>query len=176
MIGFQLDKTDHVEDVIYSRKQQSGDPAPQTNNDLFGNSVWGIIAGKELQLLYEMMFSSVRSSKKEIVVPYRCDFPIMQRFMELRIIAVRDDTLFVLNFLNAEEDTAYTALLDQVERDPNDSLSICSWCKKVELEHEWVEIQVAIHDLGLFASSQLQELTHGVCPNCVTTIMDAAAD
>jgi hypothetical protein len=133
MIGFQLDKTDHVEDVIYSRKQQSGDPVPQTNNDLFGNSVWGIIAGKELQLLYEMMFPSVRSSKKAIVVPYRCDSPIMQRFMELRVIAGRDDTLFVLNFLNAEEDTAYTALLDQVERDPNDSLSICSWCKKWSL-------------------------------------------
>lgn len=173
MVGFKLDATDHVADVIYSEKQPSEEPAPQTDDGLIGRQFWDFIHGKELRHLYEMIFTNARNNKKEIVVPYRCDSPTLQRFMELRVFAESENTLLVLNYLITEEHTAYTGLLDVIERDPTSWLSICSWCKKVKVDREWVEIQIAITELGLLANELLPQLTHGICPTCITIINDS---
>jgi len=116
----------------------------------------------------------MRNSKKKTVVPYRCDTPTMLRFMELGVIAEQDDNLFILSFLNTEENTAYLGLLDQIQRDLKYFLTICSWCKKVEIEKLWVEIQAAIQELDLFTNRTFPQLCHSIVQGCATSIMGAA--
>lgn len=43
---------------------------------------------------------------------------------------------------------------------------ICSWCKLVEVESGWLEVEEAIDKLGLFDEPVLPRISHGCCSPC----------
>jgi hypothetical protein len=48
---------------------------------------------------------------------------------------------------------------------------MCAWCKKVEQDQAWVEIQDAVEDVGLLEALHLNRITHAICPNCSRQMM-----
>jgi hypothetical protein len=56
-------------------------------------------------------------------------------------------------------------------------VTVCSWCKRVAVGSEWVEVEVAVDRLGLFGASPPGGLTHGACRECIELVLrDADTD
>ena len=52
-------------------------------------------------------------------------------------------------------------------------LRVCGWCKRVAVAaDEWVEVEVAVERLGLLAHDPPVGVTHGMCPDCFTRVME----
>lgn len=45
-------------------------------------------------------------------------------------------------------------------------LHICAWCKRIELEGEWLELE------HFFNRRSQAKLTHGICGDCARSILD----
>ena len=171
MIGFRLDKTVDFSNARDSKKRQPANVAPQADNRLAGNPVWDFIADKKLRNIYEIVFSTATNSKNEIVIRHHRDSPSLSRFMESRVFAWTDDTFFVYDSLNTEDRTEQTASQDHTVQNPYKYQSVCSWCKKVKVGDEWVEVQNPFRELDLFSSETPVQLTHGICPTCFVTVL-----
>lgn len=58
-------------------------------------------------------------------------------------------------------------------------MKICSWCKKMDAEGEWCELDEAARRLSLFERGDLPLLSHGMCPDChasITAMLDERAN
>lgn len=51
----------------------------------------------------------------------------------------------------------------------------CGWCKRVDVEGSWVEIEVAVDRMKLFMGPRPPQISHGICDSCLAR-MEAALD
>jgi hypothetical protein len=87
--------------------------------------------------------------------------------MEMEIFPLNHELIGFRSCILKEEPREPVALLDPVAVRSDELVKICSWCKRVQLDHsEWVEVEEAVARLGLFHANQLPGLTHGMCPSC----------
>jgi hypothetical protein len=45
-------------------------------------------------------------------------------------------------------------------------LTVCGWCKRVDVHGRWQEIEAAIESLVVFAAEAVPAVTHGICLDC----------
>jgi hypothetical protein len=43
---------------------------------------------------------------------------------------------------------------------------MCSWCKAVDVEGRWCEVEQAVIALRLFDGDDVPAISHGICPQC----------
>ena len=91
--------------------------------------------------------------------------------MSLAITSMEADTLQLQGTLLREEVRSPVNLLDPNMERTHDFVTICSWCKRVLLPYEkWVEVEEAVLQLALFNVRACPQLTHGICPSCLSNI------
>jgi hypothetical protein len=49
---------------------------------------------------------------------------------------------------------------------------MCAWCKRVRVNHDWLEVEEAIAQLNLFAAPTLPQITHSLCSECHRRVID----
>ena len=64
-------------------------------------------------------------------------------------------------------------LLDPEAPRAEDTLTMCGWCDRFEVDGEWVEVEEAALRLELFNRSELPVLSHGICPDCNEMLLAA---
>jgi hypothetical protein len=133
--------------------------------------IWNFIDDPETRHLYRLIFSRVRSGKT-IHVYMRCDSPTARRKVELRIAPLPDRGVSFESQITHEEPRDYVALLDVTRERAADILSICSWCKKVQVPGQgWFEVEEALARLELTDESHLPQLANIVCYDCYRQIV-----
>ena len=143
----------------------------EIDNDIFvGRSIYKFMAGVEVKHLYELLIHHVRSTTKEVIVPFRCDSPSLRRYMELRITCLAADEVQFESTLVREESRDPVKLLDYAETNSEELLRMCSWCKRVSIDEMWVELEVSIQKLGLFNEAPFPLITHGICEQCLENV------
>lgn len=154
-----------------------GNEAPElTENTVVGQSLWGYVHGVEIRHLYELTFAEVRAHRREIEIPFRCDSPTKRRFMKLRIQPLQAGELSIVSLLVHEEERPHISLLDAQASHADSFVTICSWCKRVNVGKDgWVEVEAAIRHLNLLGSEHPPQLTHGVCSDCEAMIRNEIA-
>jgi hypothetical protein len=65
-----------------------------------------------------------------------------------------------------EEKRQPVPLLDSSINRDDDFLKVCSWCKRVQAEGEWLEVELAVEGLELFNRQSLPQISHGICEDC----------
>lgn len=87
--------------------------------------------------------------------------------MLMEIIPLEDESTGFKSCVVREEARDPVKLLD-IDIDRSDEfLTICSWCKRIRVDKKnWVEVEQAIEQLGLFGASLLPQLSHEMCPRC----------
>jgi hypothetical protein len=58
---------------------------------------------------------------------------------------------------------------------PTHWLSMCGWCKRIEIDREWYELEHGVKRLRLFEVADLPSFTHGICDACrdrMTALLD----
>ena len=129
--------------------------------------IWDFITGIETKALYKMIFDNVRSKNQIISLPFRCDSPDMNRFMNLQIEQYGNDQIKITSHLVREEKRTFINLTQSETESPDWKLYMCSWCKKIKIkDDQWVEIEEGIKYYNLFESFTSPRITHGICDKC----------
>ena len=132
-----------------------------------GRPLWDFVSGIETRHLWESLFGRIRDSHRAAVIPFRCDAPGLRRFLVMDLVPRKDGGLEIATRVVREEPRAHVALLDSgVERSAR-VIKMCSWCKRLETEGGWLEVEDAAPALDLFGEPPVPLVSHGVCPDCV---------
>ena len=141
--------------------------ADLTRSSVINKSLFAYISDESTRHLYKMLTARIRKEHKTLSFEFRCDAPDRRRFMKMMIFPLKNSEIGFRSCILKEEPREYVTLLDAGGARSDDLLKICSWCKKIELDHSiWVEVEEAVESLELFNIVKLPYLTHGMCPSC----------
>jgi len=141
--------------------------------DIIKESLWKYIDGFETSHLYKNIINNVRTYKKEITIPFRCDSPSQRRFLNLTLKPLANNHIEFISKIEKVEDREYVSLFDDTRDFSEEILISCSMCKKIKLEENlWEEVETAVISLKLFEKPKLPMLSHGLCPYCHKLSMD----
>lgn len=175
-VDYRLDAQDRIVSVgdTWLPFAVANDAQHLTPEAVVGQSVWGYITDPETRYIYRVILDSVRRHGDPISVPLRCDSPTLRRHLELTVNATGDGDLGVQTRLLRVEEREHVGILATSVNRSGTMTVVCSWCKKVKLApDEWVEVEEAVHRLGLFTTSAQPSLTHGICSPCRLALLQA---
>jgi hypothetical protein len=150
---------------------------------VLGASLWTFIANDTVQELYSTLFRRIRSTGREITIPFRCDSPSLRRYMKLRIgrDAGPAGTLLCRTTLTRVERQsvpfhAVTPSLWSTAAAPQEEsegvvMSGCSWCRRVNA-NGWREIDDALMRLPTLFTDPVGLRTTGLCPACARMMLE----
>lgn len=136
--------------------------------------LWDFITDATTRELYRDILRRVRNGSP-VHFGFRCDAPAWRRRMQMDIVPGEKRTVEFRVRTTAEEQRPFQRLLDPGAARSDELLCVCSWCKKVEVGANWMEIEDAITRLCLFESAIVPAITHGICGVCHQAMMDRLA-
>ena len=137
-----------------------------TREEVVGRSLFSFISGAETEYLYYLILDEVRTCGATISVPFRCDGPTVRRFMRLLIRPLAGQAVGFEGRMIREEPRPPVSFLDAAVARTAAALTICGWCKRLQVGRDWLGLESAIETLDLFRSARLPQQNHGVCPAC----------
>lgn len=177
---YRIDGEDRLVDVDENWlrfAQENGARHLARREAVLGKPLWDFITGQETRHLYELMFAKVRAAQASLQIPFRCDSPGCRRFMEMRMSPEAYGQIRFTTWIVRSESRAPVSLLEASEDRSDEFVTICSWCKKVQVAPGvWEEVEEAVRALDLFASPRLPQLTHGMCPSCKELCLQQLAE
>jgi len=140
--------------------------------NIIGSSLWRHISEWETRELYRTILERVRRDNRLASFPFRCDSPDKRRLLNLVVIPKEGNGInFESHVLRTELREPVALLSGKVERS-EELLRVCSMCKKIAIaNNEWVEVEIAVKQLGLFEKAVMPKFTHGVCQSCFDAVM-----
>ena len=148
----------------FARENEAAHLSPEA---VKGESLFSFIADPETQHLYKAIIDKVRTTQVSVIVPFRCDSPGLRRFMVLHISPLARGAIQFEGKLMREEPREHVPLLDPVRARSEEMIVACSWCKRIEVDEAWLEIEEAVRRLALFDQPSLPQITHGICGDCL---------
>jgi hypothetical protein len=130
-----------------------------------GRSLWDFVAGEDARKVLRLLLRRIRDGVRDVELTCRCDGPEVTREMDLRIAATASGrgVLFAAR-VRSEDGREPQRLLDpEAPRGP-ETLPMCAWCDRFEVDGEWVEVEEAARRLRLFERTEMPSLSHTVCP------------
>ena len=167
-LSYAIDEHDHlvkVDEDYYRFAEENGWADAGTS---LGRSLWDYVAGEDLKKVQRLLLRRIRDEVGDVELPFRCDGPDVRREMDVRIKAGRGGraVLFSARVRSEESRERSQPLLDPAAPRGPETLAMCGWCDRFEVEGEWVEVEEAARRLELFDRPELPALSHGICPEC----------
>jgi len=141
-----------------------------TTAAVVGQPLFRFVTGMETQHLTQLIIDRARQTRRTIAIPFRCDSPSVRRFMELVISSSTNDQVEFAGRTIREERRKGVPLFDASVIRTNDNLIVCSWCKRINLSGNWLEVELAVSQMELFNLTRLPRLTHGICADCAKQV------
>ena len=138
---------------------------------IVGRPIFDFISGEETKNLYEVLFEHCRKGKRIGPIPFRCDSPTERRFLELNLRLLPKNHIDIITVLLKTESRPRVKILQTNTPRTKQLIRICSMCKKVFADDEWVEIEEALIRMKLFEQERLPRLTHGLCNSCYEAVI-----
>jgi hypothetical protein len=138
-------------------------------DSVIGRSIWDFIAGEPTRALYRELHQYVRQTGHAVTVPFRCDSPTLQRYMQLTILRREAGGLQYESELLRVKAQRRMDTLDSCRKRSNAVLTMCSCCKRSLLEPAgWLDLEDISLRLRLFDQQTVPNLRYTVCPQCAT--------
>jgi hypothetical protein len=174
-LSYAIDEHDHlirVDEGYYSFAEENGWEEATTS---LGRSLWDYVAGHEMVKLQRLLVRRIRDGVGDVELPFRCDGPGVRREMKIRIVARPGGrvVLFSARMRSEEARDLPQRLLDPAAPRGDDTLEMCGWCDRFEVDGEWIEVEEAARRLELFNRPELPALSHGICPDCNEMLLAA---
>jgi hypothetical protein len=142
---------------------------------VLGRPLLSFIAGDSTAHLYETLFDVVRRTQRPVTLPFRCDSPSLRRYLDLTI-EPRPHGLALSSTLSKAEARPREPLLDAAAARSEEMLRMCSFCKKLKVAAEWMEVEAAVARLRIFDRARVPAISHGLCEPCLHTALAAAEE
>ena len=141
-----------------------------TAREVLGRSIWDAMSDPTTQTLYRRLVERVHEGAPPVRFTFRCDAPGRRRLLQMTITAGPDGTTDFETLPITFVERPPVALLDPAAPRSSDLLRMCSWCKRIPLGDDWVEVEEAIQRSGIFQAPIPPAITHGICPRCETKV------
>jgi hypothetical protein len=174
-LSYAINEHDHlirVDEGYYRFAEENRWPDAGSS---LGRSLWDYVSGSEMKKLQRLLVRRIRDEVGDVELPFRCDGPEVRREMDIRIVARPGGrvVLFSSRLRSERVRDLPQRLLDPTTRRSTETLSMCGWCDRFEVDGEWVEVEEAARRLELFNRSELPALSHGICPDCNEMLLAA---
>lgn len=141
-------------------------PNLAVSEDVIGRSLFDFVSDKETRHLYQMIIERVRNNGETVTIPFRCDSPSLRRFMELEISQQTNSWVQFVGRIIREESRTSVSLFDPEFPRSSEFVVVCSWCKRVNVSGEWLEVEHAVNQMEIFNQAKQPRITHGICSDC----------
>lgn len=132
---------------------------------VLGRPLWQFVSDPTTQLLYRDILAQARGGRP-MRFTLRCDSPSRRRRLAMEAIGGAGGQVEFRVRTLAEEERPPQTLLEPDRAHSDALVRICGWCKRVDVDGEWHEVEGAVAKLGLFEQPRLPRLTHGICKDC----------
>ncbi len=141
--------------------------------EVIGRSLWEFVSDLSTREIYRNAMKRIREGSSTRFA-FRCDAPECRRTMELELLPLDAGGIeFRSHTVGLEMRPAQELLRSR--RGPVALIRACGWCKRIDANGEWVEVEVAVQRLHLLEQRRLPALTHGICEPCAETLMATVA-
>jgi hypothetical protein len=166
-VVYRLNRKDEIEFVSRSWDEFASE---NSGHHLFadaviGSSIWNFISDRSTKQIYRDVFSRVRAGK-EVKFWIRCDSPEKKRLLEMQLAPANDEVVAFEVITISEQIRQRQPLLDPRIPRSGEVLRTCGWCRRVDADGHWLEIEEAVPKMELFRSDVLPDITHGICSDC----------
>jgi hypothetical protein len=177
VIRYEIDAADRITAVgdrwlAFARENDAPSLTPEA---VLGRSLWDFVAGDQTRVLYQEILRRVREHGVQIILPFRCDSPAYRRWMRLVITPRGEGSVRLDCVLERKLERLNLGILDPASRRSRDELPICSCCKRVAVESDWLEPEDAVTRLYELAEEPYPRLSHVVCEACEAAAKRAIA-
>jgi hypothetical protein len=148
------------------RFAQENEAPELTETAVLGKPIWSYIKGDATRRLYQELFTSLRRNKTERSFPFNCDSPNLIRNMKLTLRTIGGNGIEFECSLYSIEPRDYVGLFDRRKERQSDSVLICSICRNICINGNWVSVESAIGRKRWLTSVPLPRLEESVCSHC----------
>ena len=166
---YRLDAADVIEFVdrwwlAFARENNAGELIEPA---VVGRKLWDFISDDPTEELYRELHDRVRTLGRPIEVPFRCDSPTLQRFMQLTISKLDEGRLMYESTLIQTKIQHRLSALDPNKEKSEAVLTMCSFCKRALMEPSgWLELENISLKLRMYEQQKVPALLYTVCPDC----------
>lgn len=177
--SYRIDAADRIQAVSdawvrFANDNQGGALLPPS---ILGRLLWDSIEDPATRQIYEGMLRHVRQGEGAVRFRFRCDSPTMRRLLEMEITAERDECVTFTTSVVESQSRPAVALLDPLAPRSDAVSIVCGWCNRFAApEGAWLEAEDAIAALGIFEGALPPQLSHGICPDCSSSLYSALDD
>jgi hypothetical protein len=140
-------------------------------NAVIGKSLWTFISNFSVQALWKDVLTRVRTTSNTYTFPFRCDSPDCRRYLETTVSPLQKDGIRFENRVIELQFRDAISIKDSKKEESSELILMCSYCKRIKAESEWLEIERAIDALQLFETDR-SEISHGICDPCFKQVID----
>ena len=135
---------------------------PGLCDEWLGRSLWEAIASAEINTVFRSLVERARRGRT-ITVPSRCDAPGLARCVDITLVpGPRGEVAFLSRVTAARFDAPVTS---------DELLRMCAWCLRIESDG-WRGAEEVVAQHGLLLGQLVPEITHGICPDCMTVQLE----
>lgn len=175
-VTYVLDRSQHLSEVggswtdfaVENGAPELIPPAP------LGKPIASVMADETTIQIYNDIFDKVRSTGRPLSFWIRCDAPAIRRELLMQVAAAGDDLLIQATLRKAEARDPVPFPVDTTAPGA-EFIRSCGWCKRVDVDGAWAEIEVAVNRMKLFLEPRPPQISHGICDSCLAR-MEAALD
>ncbi len=174
-LSYAIDDQDHLIRLDQGYYRFAAENGWSEAGDSLGRSLWDFVAGNEMRNLQRMLVRRIRDEVRNVKLPFRCDGPKVRREMDIQIAAHPSGkvVLFSARLRSEETREAIQPMLDPSSPRDDETLEMCGWCDRFNVDGEWMEIEEAAARLELFGRLELPQISHGICPGCNEMLLAA---
>ena len=177
-VRYHIDAEDRLDgfDAGWTAFAETNDGAAMLPSKIHGQVLWQFIGDSTTVQLYKGMLRRLRKSGAPVRFKLRCDSPDRRRFLEMTLTADSSRGVqFDVKVLKEELREAVPLLAATTPR--SDRLVLmCAWCQRVRVPSgDWVEVEDGLNALEIFNAETVPRLSHGICPACSATLIEADA-
>lgn len=164
---YRVDSNDQIvfTNAEWNRFALENDTPEMISEKVIHQNFWDYLSGETIINIYQAILQRVRSGKA-IKYNFRCDAPAVARILQMNITMLEDKTVQFETVLVQSKERALQKILDRYTPRTEEIITMCSWCKRINLSNNWCEVEEAIVRLELFEHNSLPQISHGVCEDC----------
>ena len=134
VLTYTIDAEDRIVNMsanwnIFAEENQASDSCLSAG--VLNRQIWEFITDLETRHLYQVINANVRAGRKPVTIPFRCDAPDKRRYLEMKIVSVKQKHIEYQNTIIREEPREPVVLLMAGTARPEGLLKMCSICKTV---------------------------------------------
>lgn len=171
-ITYRLDASDAIVAV-----SETWDPFARANageqvtaRAVVGRPLWDFVTDVTTREIYRQVLAKIRSGGTAQFT-FRCDSPTCRRRLEMTVTATGEGGVEFRSRTLSVEDRPAQPLVGASATEGGELLRVCGWCKRVDVDGQWLEVEEAMAVLQLLERLVLPRITHGICAACHDRMM-----